>query len=138
MGPVIRPRAPISRSAKIFDPKFKGGSGFDSGDVAALVGQNAWQDHRNKHHAKANWQFKTADARVKLKRPYPQFEVTRATRGPSGGGHSEAPSRRRQRTLVSNFVQTPVGQRAHSSRTKRPLKVTLRRNPSGRMEGSHA
>ena len=34
----------------------------------------AWQDHRNKHHAKANWQFKTADARVKLKRLYPQFE----------------------------------------------------------------
>jgi hypothetical protein len=25
-------------------------------------------------HAKANWQFKTADARVKLKRLYPQFE----------------------------------------------------------------
>jgi hypothetical protein len=35
---------------------------------------NAWQHHRNKHHAKANWQFKTADARVKLKRLYPQFE----------------------------------------------------------------
>ena len=35
---------------------------------------NAWQEHRNKHHAKANWQFKTADARVKLKRLYPQFE----------------------------------------------------------------
>src|SRR2546423_4103003 len=34
----------------------------------------AWQDHRNKHHAKANWQFTTANARVKLKRPYPQFE----------------------------------------------------------------
>ena len=34
---------------------------------------NAWQDHRNKHNAKANWQFKTADARVKLKRLYPQF-----------------------------------------------------------------
>ncbi|HEY5064230.1 MAG TPA: IS630 family transposase [Xanthobacteraceae bacterium] len=34
----------------------------------------AWQEHRNKHHAKANWQFKTADARVKLKRLYPQFE----------------------------------------------------------------
>jgi hypothetical protein len=34
---------------------------------------NAWQDHRNKHHANANWQFKTADARVKLKRLYPQF-----------------------------------------------------------------
>ena len=27
--------------------------------------------HRNKHHAKADWQFTTADARVKLKRLYP-------------------------------------------------------------------
>ena len=34
---------------------------------------NAWQNHRNNHYAKANWQFKTADARVKLKRLYPQF-----------------------------------------------------------------
>ena len=29
---------------------------------------------RNKHHAKANWQFTIADARVKLKMLYPQFE----------------------------------------------------------------
>jgi hypothetical protein len=28
----------------------------------------------NKHHAKADWQFTTANARVKLKRLYPQFE----------------------------------------------------------------
>src|ERR1700726_2209902 len=35
---------------------------------------DAWQDYRNRHHAKANWQFTTADARVKLKRLYPQFE----------------------------------------------------------------
>ena len=34
----------------------------------------AWQHNRNKHHAKADWQFTTADARVKLKRLYPQFE----------------------------------------------------------------
>ena len=34
---------------------------------------NARQDYRNKHHAKANWQFKTVDARVMLKRLYPQF-----------------------------------------------------------------
>ena len=34
----------------------------------------AWQDNRNKHHAKADWQFTTADARIKLKRLYPQFE----------------------------------------------------------------
>src|SRR5271169_4782758 len=38
---------------------------------------NTWQDYRNKHHAKANWQFTTADARVKLKRLYPQFECLR-------------------------------------------------------------
>ena len=34
----------------------------------------AWEQHRNVHHAKADWQFTTADARVKLKRLYPQFE----------------------------------------------------------------
>jgi hypothetical protein len=34
----------------------------------------AWERHRNKHHAKADWQFTTADARVKLKRLYPHFE----------------------------------------------------------------
>jgi hypothetical protein len=31
----------------------------------------AWQGDRNKHHAKADWQFTAADARVKLKRLYP-------------------------------------------------------------------
>jgi DDE superfamily endonuclease len=31
----------------------------------------AWQDSRNKKHVKADWQFTTADARVKLKRLYP-------------------------------------------------------------------
>ncbi len=31
----------------------------------------AWQDSRNNKHTKANRQFTTADARVKLKRSYP-------------------------------------------------------------------
>jgi hypothetical protein len=31
----------------------------------------AWRNHRNNTHAKADWQFTTADARVKLKRLYP-------------------------------------------------------------------
>lgn len=39
----------------------------------------AWRDHRNKHHAKADWQFTTDDARVGLKRLYPSFSMTRAT-----------------------------------------------------------
>jgi hypothetical protein len=34
----------------------------------------AWQSHRNKRHAKADWQFTTETARVKLKRLYPKFE----------------------------------------------------------------
>jgi len=34
----------------------------------------AWQDSRNKNHTKANWRFTTADARIKLKHLYPQFE----------------------------------------------------------------
>src|SRR5208283_1397749 len=33
----------------------------------------AWQDNRNKRHVKAEWQFTTDDARVKLKTLYPQF-----------------------------------------------------------------
>ena len=34
----------------------------------------AWESHRNKRHAKADWQFTTENARGKLKRLYPQFE----------------------------------------------------------------
>ena len=31
----------------------------------------AWEEDRNKNHTKADWQFTTADARIKLKRLYP-------------------------------------------------------------------
>ena len=31
----------------------------------------AWEERRNRKHTKADWQFTTADARVKLKRLYP-------------------------------------------------------------------
>jgi hypothetical protein len=31
----------------------------------------AWQVQRNRNHAKADWQFTTANARIKLKRLYP-------------------------------------------------------------------
>ena len=33
----------------------------------------AWEAARNEHHAKADWQFTTADARTKLKRLYPSI-----------------------------------------------------------------
>jgi DDE superfamily endonuclease len=34
----------------------------------------AWQSERNKHHRGTNWQFTTADARVKLKSLYPKHD----------------------------------------------------------------
>ena len=34
---------------------------------------NAWQQNRNKHNTKADWQFTTEDARIKLKHLYPVF-----------------------------------------------------------------
>lgn len=41
-------------------------------DKQTLIDEVAsWQDARNKNHTKAEWQFTTADARVKLKRLYP-------------------------------------------------------------------
>lgn len=40
----------------------------------------AWQAARNAAEAKINWRFTTADARIKLKRLYPSFEVRRSTR----------------------------------------------------------
>jgi hypothetical protein len=33
----------------------------------------AWCEHRNRHHAKANWQFTNEDARIKLRRLYPSL-----------------------------------------------------------------
>ena len=43
-------------------------------DKAALAREiKQWQSFRNQHHAKADWQFTTADARIKLKHLYPTF-----------------------------------------------------------------
>lgn len=44
----------------------------DRATLAAEVA--AWQAARNKAGAKADWQFTTADARVKLKKLYPKIE----------------------------------------------------------------
>jgi hypothetical protein len=49
-----------------------------------------------------------------------------------------SPSRRRQRTLVSNFVQTPVGQRAHSFPNQTTTQGDSAPKPVGANEGYHA
>jgi hypothetical protein len=46
------------------------------GDLESLRGEvAAWAADRNKNQAKADWQFTTDDARVKLKALYPTFPV---------------------------------------------------------------
>lgn len=43
-------------------------------NLAALRQEvDAWQTSRNQHKAKANWRFKTKDARIKLRKLYPTF-----------------------------------------------------------------
>ena len=43
-------------------------------DTETLIKEIAvWEDDRNKHHTKADWQFTTDNARVKLKHLYPTF-----------------------------------------------------------------
>ena len=44
------------------------------GDIITLRNElSAWEAERNKAAAKVNWQFKTTDARIKLKSLYPKF-----------------------------------------------------------------
>ncbi len=43
----------------------------------------AWEAHRNKHHAKADWQFTTNDARVKLEETIPPISSDSGDRLPS-------------------------------------------------------
>ena len=44
------------------------------GDINTLRNElSAWEAERNKAAAKVNWQFKTTDARIKLKSLYPKF-----------------------------------------------------------------
>jgi len=45
----------------------------------------AWQKRRNDAGVKANWQFTTADARIKLKRLYPTIQLQWTTSAVSGG-----------------------------------------------------
>jgi hypothetical protein len=43
-------------------------------DMQTLIDEiAAWEKDRNKHNSKADWQFSTADARIKLKQLYPSL-----------------------------------------------------------------
>ena len=53
----------------------------------------AWEAERNRKHTKADWQFTTADARMKLKRLYPSIERlgALAARNPLDAGPQRPP-----------------------------------------------
>ncbi len=71
----------MAASAPEYKPNFAGGNSYiipcqclsrriaDKDTLTKEVA--AWQRDRNKKHAKADWQFTTADARIKLKQLYP-------------------------------------------------------------------
>lgn len=45
------------------------------GDIENLCRQSqSWADRRNAEEKKVDWQFRTADARIKLKRLYPEYK----------------------------------------------------------------
>ena len=45
-------------------------------DIEAVKAESAaWQESRNNKGAKVNWQFRTEDARIKLKRLYPSLDA---------------------------------------------------------------
>ena len=44
---------------------------MDEWDIYQTEEVAAWEAARNKHHAKADWQFTTDDARTKLRHLYP-------------------------------------------------------------------
>ena len=44
-------------------------------NVNRLEAEAAWVENRNAKDAKANWQFTTAEARIKLKKLYPSIEM---------------------------------------------------------------
>ena len=67
-----------------------------------------WQAHRNKHHARADSQFKTKDARAELKRLCRQMWATRATRVPRAPAPS-AIDRLRTRTFQRRMITRPNG-----------------------------
>lgn len=45
-------------------------------DIEPLTSEgDAWESQRNQSESKIDWHFTTTDARVKLKRLYPSFQV---------------------------------------------------------------
>ncbi len=87
--PAIEARRLVERFEWHYTPKHGSWLDMAESELSVLTGQcldrripdkrtlvdevAAWETERNKNHAKADWQFTTADARVKLKRLYPSL-----------------------------------------------------------------
>jgi hypothetical protein len=87
--PALEPRRLVERFEWHYTPKHGSWLDMAESELSVLSGQclarriadkqtlveevAAWEVSRNKNHTKADWQFTTADARVKLKRLYPSL-----------------------------------------------------------------
>ena len=87
--PAIEARRLVERFEWHYTPKHGSWLDMAESELSVLTGQcldrripdkrtlveevSAWETERNKNHAKADWQFTTADARIKLKRLYPSL-----------------------------------------------------------------
>ena len=88
--PPAEARRLVERFEWHYTPKHGSWMNMAEGELAVLAGQcldrrienkailadeaAAWNAERNARHARVNWRFTTADARIKLKRLYPHFE----------------------------------------------------------------
>ena len=81
--PAAEARRLVERFEWHYTPKHGSWLNIVEAELSVLSGQRipdtlnlieevaAWEDTRNRKHVRADWQFTTADARVKLKRLYP-------------------------------------------------------------------
>ena len=67
---------------------------------------DAWQAHRNNRPAPIDWQFTTSEARIKLKRLYPNLYMLRGTRPTSVVIASSIPSARIKQATMGVNSQT--------------------------------
>jgi len=58
----------------VLEKQCLGGRVADQATLGERIG--LWESDRNNRSKKINWQFVTADARIKLRRLYPQIQLS--------------------------------------------------------------
>jgi transposase len=92
-------------------------------DIATLTKEAlAWETHRNAKQVTINWQFTTADARIKLRRLYPVFQEMPGSTAPTHGCPAPLSELMAKKRGVRKPVDAPTA-----------LAVASRSGPNGRI-----